>query len=70
MTRPTPARQGVLTMREDDLPTVDSRFTLALISDLIEVLARHGYPAPTDRVLVELCWGIHQALHARPFDLI
>lgn len=57
-------------MREDDLPTVDSRFTLALVSDLVEVLARHGYPPPTGRVLVELCWGVHQALHARPFDLI
>lgn len=57
-------------MREDDLPTRDSRFTLALVSDLVEVLARHGYPAPTGRVLVELCWGVHQALHGRPFDLI
>lgn len=57
-------------MPEADLPTMDGRFTLALIGDLVEVLDRHGYPAPTGRVLVELCWGIHQALHARPFDLI
>jgi len=48
---------GVLMMREDDLPTVDGRFTLALVSDLVEVLARHGYPAPTGRILIELCWG-------------
>ena len=43
----------------------DDRFTLALILDVGEVLARHGYPAPSGAVLVELTSGLFRALHAR-----
>ena len=43
----------------------DNRFTLALILDVGEVLARHGYPAPAGAVLVELTSGLFRALHAR-----
>ena len=42
----------------------DDRFTLALILDVGEVLARHGYPAPAGAVLVELTSGLFRALHA------
>jgi len=45
----------------------DERFTLALILDVGEVLARHGYPAPSGAVLVELTSGLFRALHARSF---
>jgi hypothetical protein len=41
----------------DDHPwveTADERFTLALVLDVGEVLARHGYVAPTGVTLVEL----------------
>ena len=43
----------------------DERFTLALILDVGEVLARHGYPAPSGAVLEELASGLFRALHAR-----
>jgi hypothetical protein len=43
----------------------DERFTLALILDVGEVLARHGYPAPSGAVLVELTSGLFRALHTR-----
>ncbi len=41
----------------------DDRFTLALVLDVCEVLARHGYPAPTGATLVDLAAGLHHALH-------
>jgi hypothetical protein len=41
----------------------DERFTLALVLDVGEVLARHGYDAPTGATLVELTAGIYRALH-------
>ncbi len=41
----------------------DERFTLALVLDVGEVLARHGYPAPAGVVLVELTAGLYRALH-------
>jgi len=43
--------------------TTDERFTLALVLDVGEVLARHGYDAPTGVTLVELTVGIYRALH-------
>lgn len=44
----------------------DERFTLALVLDVEEVLARHGYPAPVGGVLVDLTTGIYYyALHGR-----
>ena len=42
----------------------DDRFTLALVTDVAEVLVRHGYPAPAGAVLVELTSGLFRALHA------
>ena len=45
----------------------DDRFTLALVTDVSEVLVRHGYPAPAGAVLVELTAGLVRALHAGPF---
>ena len=45
----------------------DDRFTLALVLDVGEVLVRHGYPAPSGAVLVELTSGLFRALHARRF---
>jgi hypothetical protein len=47
--------------------TTDERFTLALVLDVGEVLARHGYDAPTGATLVDLTAGIYRALHpSRP----
>lgn len=43
----------------------DERFTLALILDVGEVLARHGYPAPGGAVLVALTTGLYHALHGQ-----
>ena len=45
----------------------DDRFTLALVTDVAEVLVRHGYPAPAGAVLVELTSGLFRALHAGSF---
>ena len=45
----------------------DGRFTLALVTDVAEVLVRHGYPAPAGAVLVELTAGLFRALHAGSF---
>ncbi|HET6910969.1 MAG TPA: hypothetical protein VFH54_16680 [Mycobacteriales bacterium] len=45
----------------------DDRFTLALVTDVAEVLVRHGYPAPAGAVLVELTAGLFRALHAGSF---
>ena len=45
----------------------DDRFTLALVTDVAEVLVRHGYPPPAGAVLVELTAGLFRALHAGPF---
>ena len=45
----------------------DERFTLALILDVGEVLARHGYQAPSGATLVELTAGIFRALHPGPY---
>lgn len=45
----------------------DERFTLALILDVCEVLARHGYLAPTGATLVDLTTGIYRALHPSPY---
>ncbi len=42
----------------------DTRFTLALLADVTEVLVRHGYPAPTGSRLVDLTDGLYRALHA------
>ena len=56
---------------EQDYPWLahrDDRFTLALILDIGEVLARHGYPAPTGTTLVELTAGIHRALHPHTYQ--
>lgn len=47
--------------------TRDERFTLALILDVGEVLARHGYPAPTGATLVDLTAGVYRALHPSPY---
>lgn len=44
----------------------DDRFTLALVLDVGEVLVRHGYPAPTGSVLVDLTAGLFRALHPTP----
>jgi len=44
----------------------DDRFTLALVLDVGEVLARHGYPAPTGTTLVDLTLGLFRALHPTP----
>jgi hypothetical protein len=46
--------------------TTDERFTLALVLDVGEALARHGYDAPTGATLVELTAGIYRALHPCP----
>lgn len=46
--------------------TTDDRFTLALVLDVGEVLARHGYDAPTGATLVELTTGLYRALHSEP----
>jgi hypothetical protein len=43
--------------------TDDDRFTFALVLDVGEVLIRHGYPAPTGGILVDLTAGIYRALH-------
>lgn len=43
----------------------DERFTLALVLDVGEVLARHGYPAPSGAVLVALTSGLYHALHTQ-----
>jgi hypothetical protein len=45
--------------------TTDERFTLALVLDVGEVLARHGHAAPTGATLVDLAAGLYRAL--RPF---
>ena len=45
----------------------EDRFTLALVTDVAEVLVRHGYPAPAGAVLVELTAGLFRALHAGAF---
>ncbi|HWB66827.1 MAG TPA: hypothetical protein VG708_08370 [Mycobacteriales bacterium] len=45
------------------LGTTDERFTLALILDVGEALARHGYPAPSGATLVDLTAGLYRALH-------
>lgn len=53
----------------DDYPwtgATDERFTLALVLDVGEVLARHGYAAPTGVTLVELTTGLYRALHPEP----
>ena len=39
-------------------------FTLALLIDVVEVLDRHGYPAPTGFALVELCQGMYWSCHS------
>jgi hypothetical protein len=44
------------------------QFTLALVTDVVEVLSRHGYPAPTGDRLVDLTLALHRALHPIPFD--
>lgn len=52
-----------------DYPWLDShdeRFTLALVLDVGEALARHGYPAPTGATLVDLTAGLYRALHPQP----
>jgi hypothetical protein len=46
--------------------TTDERFTLALVLDVGEVLARHGYDAPTGTTLVDLTAGLYRALHPFP----
>jgi hypothetical protein len=48
----------------------DPRFTFALLVDVVDVLARHGYPPPTGRAILELTFGLHDALHARPYDAL
>jgi hypothetical protein len=55
--------------------TPDERFSLALVLDVGEVLARHGYDAPTGVTLVELTAGltepstsIRAAGYLRPAD--
>lgn len=51
---------------ERDYPWVarpDDRFTLALVLEVGEVLARHGYPAPTGATLVDLTVGLYRALY-------
>jgi hypothetical protein len=54
---------------EADAPTGRAeRFTLALIADVVEVLDRHGYTAPTGDRLVDLTLAVHRALHPIPFD--
>jgi hypothetical protein len=45
----------------------DDRFTLALILDVAEVVAQHGYPAPAGATLVELTLGLFRALHPTPY---
>jgi hypothetical protein len=45
----------------------DERFALALILDVGEVLARHGYPAPCGTTLVKLTAGLYRALHPGPY---
>ena len=45
----------------------DDRFTLALVTDVGEVLVRHVYPAPAGAVLVELTAGLFRALNAGAF---
>lgn len=54
---------------EDDYRTYpwlaghDERFTLALVLDVVEVVVRHGYTAPTGATLVDLTSGLFRALH-------
>jgi hypothetical protein len=43
--------------------TDDQRFTLALVLDVTEILARHGYPAVTGGTLVELTASLYRTLH-------
>jgi hypothetical protein len=42
----------------------DHRFTLALVLDVVEVVVRHGYEAPTGTTLVELTTGLFGALQS------
>jgi hypothetical protein len=44
----------------------DDRFTLALVLDVGEALSRHGYPAPSGAMLVDLTLGLYRALHPTP----
>ena len=46
----------------DDRDTERPAFTLALLEDLAELLARHGYPAPKDAVLADLTYALYRAL--------
>lgn len=54
-------------MRPDEqypwVGTDDERFTLALILDVTEVLARHGYPAVAGSTLVDLTASLYRTLH-------
>jgi hypothetical protein len=63
-------REGVtVSHTPGDFPwigTTDRRFTLALVLDVGEVLARHGYDAPTGATLVELTSGLYRTLHPEP----
>ncbi|MDP9164826.1 MAG: hypothetical protein M3O32_01960 [Actinomycetota bacterium] len=43
--------------------TAPSAFTLALLEDIIEVLDRHGYPAPTGTTLADLTSSLCNVLH-------
>lgn len=72
---PTPVRSpnqvddALVDELEREYPWVarpDDRFTLALVLDVGEVLARHGYPAPTGATLVDLAVGLYRALHQSP----
>ncbi len=38
-------------------------FTLALLEDIIEVLDRHGYPAPAGTTLADLTSSLCNVLH-------
>ena len=42
----------------------DQRFTLALVLDVVEVVVRHGYEAPTGVTLVDLTAGLFRALQS------
>jgi hypothetical protein len=46
--------------------TTDERFTLALVLDVGEVVARHGYEAPTGATLDDHAAGLYRALRPVP----
>ncbi len=43
--------------------TAPTAFTLALLEDIIEVLDRHGYPAPTGTALADFTSSLCNVLH-------